>query len=194
MPDAPVPAVYFHSDAIEGAGKDLVGRRSAGQSFLKGWLRCMDSETLSFVVDNEAAQKACIETLKALGERRVVTVHRLQGPPTFAQAGPVFFPAPGYMKAAWLRQRAEPTSCSLVGLSHTVSTGRVMAGFHTLLGEPVEDWDAIICTSRAVQSVVARQMEEEAAFYRQRFGAARVPMPQLPVIPLGIETAAVPAE
>ncbi|MEN8896479.1 MAG: hypothetical protein ABF248_10380 [Yoonia sp.] len=32
------PAIFFHSDAVEGEGKDLVGRRSAGQSFLKGYL------------------------------------------------------------------------------------------------------------------------------------------------------------
>ena len=32
------PAIFFHADAVEGKGKDLVGRRSVGQSFLKGYL------------------------------------------------------------------------------------------------------------------------------------------------------------
>ena len=32
------PALFFHPDQIEGAGRDLVGRRSAGSSFLAGWL------------------------------------------------------------------------------------------------------------------------------------------------------------
>ena len=32
------PDIFFHPDAVESEGKDLVGRRSAGQSFLKGWL------------------------------------------------------------------------------------------------------------------------------------------------------------
>jgi len=64
-----------------------------------------------------------------------------------------------------------------------------MEGMHNLIAEPVEPWDAIICTSRAVQSVVKTQMELEAEYYRRRFGAARVPIPQLPLIPLGIHAA-----
>ncbi len=77
----------------------------------------------------------------------------------------------------------------MVGITHTMSTRRIIEGLHELMSQPVEAWDGIICTSRAVQSVVRRHLDIEAAYFTQRFGAARVPQPQLPVIPLGIDTA-----
>lgn len=38
MSQQTAPAIFFHADAVESKGKDIVGRRSAGQSFLKGFL------------------------------------------------------------------------------------------------------------------------------------------------------------
>jgi hypothetical protein len=40
-----------------------------------------------------------------------------------------------------------------------------------------------------VQSVLKQHLKAEAAYFRQRFGASRVPFPQLPVIPLGVDSA-----
>ena len=188
MPDQS-PALYFHPDMLEGPDRPLVGRRSAGSSFLKGWLRCFDGEELRFVVDGEAEARACREIMAERGESRPLRIDALNGAPDFLDAGTVFFPTPGFSRAPWLRLRGDPARCSLVGITHTVSTRRIIEGLHALMSEPVEDWDAIICTSRAVRSVVARQFAEEEAFFRARFGATRVPQPQLPVIPLGIETA-----
>ena len=189
MTTGPTPAIYFHPDAVEGAGKDLVGRRSAGQSFLKGFLRHCPGPVIRAVTDGPIGAKAFREAAAALGETRPIEVGMLCDGSDFTGPGTIFFPAPGYRNAAWLRQRFGNQSCSLVGITHTVSTRRVIEGLHNLMIEPVEEWDALICTSHAVKSVVARQFELEAEFIRQRFGATRVPLPQLPVIPLGIETA-----
>ncbi|MCB5199351.1 glycosyltransferase family 4 protein [Loktanella sp. TSTF-M6] len=180
------PAIFFHSDAIEGEGKDLVGRRSAGQSFLRGFLRHVPGEMVHALVETPAAAKAFDAVARGLGETRTLSAVALNSGADFTGVGTIFFPGPGYMQAAWQRQRFGAAACSLVGITHTVSTRRVMEGLHKLLAEPVHDWDAVICTSRAVQSVVARQMEEEVLFYADRFGATRMPIPQLPVIPLGI--------
>ena len=183
------PAIFFHPDAVEGAGKDLVGRRSAGQSFLRGFLSHVPGEAVHAVAEDGKAATAFGEAARALGETRPVTTWTLRGESDFTAAGTVFFPGPGYLSAAWRRQPFGADRCSLVGITHTVSTRRVIVGLHHLMLDPVEDWDAIICTSRAVHSVVARQLEEEAAFIRDRFGATRVPLPQLPVIPLGVHAA-----
>ena len=183
------PAIFFHADAIEGAGKDVVGRRSAGQSFLRGFLAHVPGDAVHVVTEDAKAARAFEETAQALGDMRPVRAYPLRGDADFTQAGTVFFPGPGYLGAGWRRQRFGADRCSLVGITHTVSTRRVIEGLHHLMLDPVEDWDAIICTSRAVHSVVARQMEEEAAYIRDRFGATRVPVPQLPVIPLGIHAA-----
>lgn len=182
------PALFFHPDAIESAGKDLVGRRSAGQSFLKGFLAHVPGDQVGVVTQTKAGIEGFRKLLAEMGETRPVDGSVLRGQ-DFTRHGTIFFPGPGYMDATWRRQRYQPNACSLVGITHTVSTRRVMEGMHRLLIEPVEPWDAIICTSRAVHAVVARQMEEEAAFLKDRFQAGRVPLPQLPIIPLGIQTA-----
>ncbi len=186
----PVPAIFFHPDQIEGAGKDLVGRRSAGTGFLNGWLAHAGGSEVRVVTDIPGHGRVLEDLLRERGEGRPIRATALQGGGDFSQAGCVFFPGPAYQGASWRRQRLGPQNCSLVGLTHTVSTRRIIEGFHALMSEPVEEWDAIICTSRAVRSVVARQFEAEADYFRQRFGATRVPQPQLPVIPLGVEAAA----
>lgn len=183
------PAIYFHPDAIEGEGRDLVGRRSAGQSFLRGFLEHMPGDEVRVVTNHAAAAKAFDTVARDLGETRRVHAKPLRGDHDFTTFGTVFFPAPGFMSATWRRQRFGPERCSLVGITHTVSTRRVIENLHNLMLEPVEPWDAIICTSKAVQSVVARQFELSADYIRQRFGATRVPQPQLPIIPLGIHAA-----
>ena len=183
------PAIFFHPDAVESEGKDLVGRRSSGQSFLKGFLAHVPGDVVNAVTEGPGAAKTFEALVRQMGETREVKVQTLRGQKGFTDAGAIFFPGPGYMGAAWRRQRFDPAACSLIGITHTVSTRRVIEGMHALLAEPVEPWDAIICTSRAVQSVVRRQMELEGEYYRSRFGATRVPVPELPLIPLGIHAA-----
>jgi glycosyltransferase involved in cell wall biosynthesis len=60
-----------------------------------------------------------------------------------------------------------------------------MQGILDLRAAPQAEWDAIICTSKAVHASILHNMNEADAHLLQRFG--RVPArPQLPVIPLGI--------
>ncbi|NCO85286.1 MAG: glycosyltransferase family 4 protein [Rhodobacterales bacterium] len=186
MNSTATPALYFHPDQIEGEGRDLVGRRSAGQSFLAGFLRHMPGDSVQCLVETQAGGQAFDKIARSLGETRPITTHVLRGGGDFTSAGCVFFPTPGYSNAPWRRQQLGPDRCSLVGITHTMSTARIIMGLHHLMSEPVEPWDAIICTSRAVRAVVERQFEAETAYFRQRFGATRMPLPQLPVIPLGI--------
>ena len=182
------PAIFFHPDAIESDGKDLVGRRAAGQSFLRGFLQHVPGPQINAVTQDKAAAVVFNDVARALGETREIKVSQLRGNSDLTQAGTIFFPGPGYLNAAWRRQRFGPAKCSLVGITLTMSTRRVIEGLHKLMLEPVEPWDAIICTSRAVHSVVSRQLALEAEFITQRFGARRVPQPMLPIIPLGIHT------
>lgn len=180
------PAIFYHPDAVEGMGKELVGRRSAGQSFLRGFIDHVPDETLHAVTQHQGTANSFSDLLQDLGVSRQVNIKTLRGPSDFTSQETIFFPGSDFLNANWRRQHFGPKRCSLVGVTHTMSTRRVISDVHKLMLEPVEEWDAIICTSRAVQSVVARQFELEVEFIRQRFGGTRVPLPQLPVIPLGI--------
>lgn len=181
-------ALFFHADAVESKDKEIVGRRSSGQSFLKGYLRHVGGDIVHGVTETKSAADTFENAVRDLGDARPVSTRYLRGADGFADLDTVFFPGPGFLGATWRRQRFNPKSCSLVGITHTVSTRRVIEGLHGLISEPVEDWDAVICTSRAVQSVVREQFLKEAEYFQTRFGAKRVPMPQLPLIPLGINT------
>ena len=182
------PAIFYHPDAIETKGKPLVGRRSSGQSFLKGFLRHIEGDTLSVAASSKSHAQEFLKIAREMGDKRPVKYFSAHGKQPYHEAGTFFFPGPGFMEFHWSRVRQDPKMCSFVGITHTVSTRRIVKSLHDIVSEPVEDWDAIITTSRAVQAVVARQMEEETEYFKHRFGATRVPIPQLPVIPLGINT------
>lgn len=190
MATTALPAFYFHPDAVETKGKDLVGRRSAGQTALRGFLDHLAVDDIAVLTENQRGLDAFRALLADLGDTRPVQAATLSGLGDFSKFGTVFFPVPGFVSAAWRRQRFGANSCSLVGITHTVSTRRVIEQLHAMMLEPIEPWDAVICTSQAVRTVVQRQFDLSAEYIRRRFGATRVPQPQLPVIPLGIETAA----
>jgi glycosyltransferase involved in cell wall biosynthesis len=183
------PAIFFHVDQVEGLGRNLNGRRSAGSGFLHGWIAHSEGDEIRALVSNQNDAKELAEILQKRGETRPLRAVSLKGG-DFTGFGCVFFPGPNYKGATWRRQRLGPNRVSLVGVTHTVSTRKIVERFHSLMSEPVEDWDAIICTSRAVRSVVARHFESEAEYFRCRFGATRVPQPQLPIIPLGVNASA----
>lgn len=179
-------AIFFHADAIEGEGKDLVGRRSAGQSFMRGYFEHVQGDTIGVLTNRKKDIETAQNVALGFGSQRPIDGTALRGKVDFTKHGTIFFPGPGYLDAPWRRQHFDPKACSLVGITHTVSTRRVMEGLHDLLLKPVEPWDAIICTSRAVHSVVQMQLEKQVDYIKTRFGASRVPVPHLPIIPLGI--------
>ncbi|NDV02515.1 glycosyltransferase family 4 protein [Pseudoroseicyclus tamaricis] len=181
-------ALYFHPDQIEGEGRDLVGRRSAGEGFLKAWVRHGPTGELGVLTETPTHAAALEKALSARDMPRALRSHALSSGGDLSALGTIFFPTPGYSSAPWARLRHGPASASFVGLTHTVSTRRIVESLHDLLTQPVEPWDAVICTSRAVKSVMEKHFQAEADYLRHRYGAARVPLPQLPVIPLGIHT------
>ena len=96
---------------------------------------------------------------------------------------------------AWLRRGAgAELAYSLVGLIHTLGPPAIR---HQIIGSalaPVQPWDALICTSPAVRSVVEQLLEQQEAWHAERFGASRQPRPQLPLIPLGVAAAPLAAQ
>ena len=93
-----------------------------GQSFLKGFLTHVGGDHVSVVTQTDAAAKTFETVARQLGETREIRASTLRGQKGFTDAGAIFFPAPGYMDAAWRRQRFNPAACSLIGITHTVST------------------------------------------------------------------------
>ena len=181
-------AIFHHPDAVESPDKPLAGRRTAGQSFLGGYARHVKAQELHCAAGNQAHVEHFRELMTEYGWDGPVNGMLMHQPATLGKPGVVFLPGPGLGAHAWPRRRIGQRHFSLCGITHTVSTRRIMEGLMDTLTGPVEDWDAIICTSKAVHSVVDNQLDEVEAYLSRRFGARRVPRPMLPIIPLGIHT------
>src|SRR5207248_1181911 len=65
--------------------------------------------------------------------------------------------------------------------------GAVMEVIANWLIAPVQPWDAVICTSKAVRDAVDTVVEAQTAYLGARLGPVRPSLPQLPVIPLGVD-------
>ena len=61
-----------------------------------------------------------------------------------------------------------------------------MDAIEDILTAPVQPWDALICTSRAVQNNVRRILDAKADYLGRRLGASKFILPELPIIPLGV--------
>ncbi len=186
LPAQTTAALFFHPEAYSTGGPKLMGRHAAGESFLRGFLAHGRNSEFWLQVEDQAHARAFVRAAKAAGRTgqvRVVDKHSLG---SLAQPGAIFYPGPGIGAYAWQRAGFGHGAWSLCGITHTISSTSAMESLTGLLTAPVQPWDAVICTSTAGQAAVQRMWQAQADYLRQRLGAQRLVLPQLPVIPLGI--------
>jgi starch synthase len=191
-PALPV-GLYYHPDAYVAAGRRrLMGRHSAGAGFLGALLAMPEIGRVVPVADDARMAEGFREAVAAAGRRDLPTdpVPGLRPDMIGAAAPTLVLPDPNLSAHAWRRRRFDQRAYSLCGTTHTTATRQVMDMIADLRLAPVQPWDALVCTSAAVKSMVRSMLDEQAAYLRDRFGAARIPEPQLPVVPLGIDCAA----
>lgn len=180
-------AIYFHPDGYVTARDDLKGRHVAGESFLIGFLR--HSGLPEFFCCGESREFAggffALAEKHAPGRPLKMITH--DGLQALAEPGCLFIPGANIEQFAWERRRVGQRAYSICGVTHTTAEHPPMYG--GLLTAPLQPWDALICTSEAARSSIEAILLPYADYLRHRFGAERIPMPRLPVIPLGIDTA-----
>ncbi|MBL8485984.1 MAG: glycosyltransferase family 4 protein [Rhodocyclaceae bacterium] len=192
-PPAAAPAdaaIYFAADAYTTSGRaKLMGRHAAGEGFLRALARDGTAPIDCYSANRrEAAGLASLA--KAWGSARPVRwiPHgQLAG---LRPAGALFYPGPNLGDLAWQRRRLDPAAYSLTGVTHTTASHGATDAIADLLTAPLEPWDALVCTSRAVVDSVRRLWAAEGEWLRERLGAGRVPEPLLAEIPLGADCAA----
>jgi alpha-maltose-1-phosphate synthase len=181
--------VHYETDGYSFKYK-VMGRQSAGIGFMRAVANAAP-EKLWCYARSQSAAKECADMLSHYGAKTtgVVWVPFLE-PNRLAEAGLLYRPDPNVAIQAWQRlQYVNPNSYSLCGVTHTTATGDVMEVLTGMLVAPLEDWDAVICTSRAVRDSVKVLVESQSEYLRERVGATRISLPQLPVIPLGVHCA-----
>jgi glycosyltransferase involved in cell wall biosynthesis len=182
-------AIYLHPNGFDTTGQQLLGRHSAGESFLRGYIRHADVDRFHFwnVANRPQAE------LQALVERicppakpvNWIAPTRRQ---TLADPGVVNLPGPDLSEEAWLRRYVGPRTYSLCGITHTTATATVMRILPELLISPTEDYDALICTSAAVRESVESQLDLVREYLAAERGPRRRGEPQRVTIPLGVNT------
>jgi glycosyltransferase involved in cell wall biosynthesis len=181
-------AILYAPDGYVSKGRAMLGRRVAGDSFLNGLLRHGGLESLVGLMLNDREGPGFQEEIRARAPNIQVQTANFESPQLLAKAGSLFLPGPGLESYAyWRRRSGNQRAFSLCGVTHTTSTDRVMDALAHSLTAPVQPWDAIICTSRAVQSMVRRQLQENVAYLQNALGATRAGIPMLPMIPLGVD-------
>lgn len=106
-----------------------------------------------------------------------------------ARHGTVLRGQPYLSELSWLRRAAglDP-AYSLVGLIHTIAPPAVRERIAASAMAPTHSWDALVCTSPAVQQSMRDMFDALANHCSARLGATRSPRPQLPLIPLAVES------
>ncbi len=180
-------ALFFHPDGFDTTGARLMGRHSAGESFLRGFLRHADVEQFEmWNISNRSTEEMHALVSRIEPPRRPVRWHAGRG--TLGEVGVLNMPTPGLEEEAWMRRPYGETSYSICGITHTTATEIVMRVLSGMLFSPLHDHDALICTSSAVRASVEAQLEGVREYITGEYGPRRRPEPLRVTIPLGVKT------
>ncbi len=185
-------AIMLDKEAYDAAGlKRPMGRNSAGEGFLKGFLRHADVERIYLWNNRGRPQKDLEGFVQTLGPpARPVTWIDEADRLGLADAGALYIPSPELQMEAWARRAVGSTAYSITGVTHTIAETYIMDQMAGLLTAPMEPWDALVCTSRAARNAVETELQAVAEYLHERFGVTRLPPAQLVTIPLGVEAGA----
>jgi D-inositol-3-phosphate glycosyltransferase len=108
-----------------------------------------------------------------------------------AESGVLLRGQPDLYDLAWMRRRrASDRAYSLVGMIHTIAPPAMRQVIAMTAVAPMHPWDALICTSPSVRDGLVEMFAGWGQHLAERTGGRPPPLPQLPVIPLGVDGAA----
>lgn len=180
-------AIQFNTEPYDAAIPRPMGRNSAGEGFLRGFLNHAEVDRFHLWNVHDQDQLELEALLERLGPaRRPVEWLGRGDREGLREAGALYIPTPELPGEAWARRALGSTAYSLTGVTHTIAEPYIMDQIGGLLLAPVEPWDALICTSNAGRKAVETLLEAVAAYLQERFGATRIAPAQLVTIPLGV--------
>ena len=198
MPDLFPAALMLPGDAFDLDSHQVMGRRVAGRSFVRGLVRNLRPlEHLNILVSKPEE----IISLKSLLQPVLPPQAKLKfhigfSPDILVDVGALHVPDPGLARWALLREGRATNSLSITGVIHTLCSQNVISSLENLAVAPLEPWDALVCTSTAGRDVVAQAIASQHEALSRRYGVCLPPPPgpQLPVIPLAIEDSLPPVD
>ena len=177
------PALIFSPDLLPDQGR-LNGRRWSSQLLLQLWLKATQKEGLDLLTVDPNVLDLLRSAVSESYPQHLFRYCSITDPNSLSANGALFVPDPSLGAWASWRQAVGHQAFSLIGQIHTLSTTAAMNMLDALVVEPVQEWDALICSSTAGRDVVERLLEDRREQLKRRCGATHFPSPQLPVIPL----------
>jgi glycosyltransferase involved in cell wall biosynthesis len=181
-------ALFAAGDAYSTEQK-IMGRQSAGQSFIRGIALALPRGVIPALGPSMAGGQALQRQLQDSGFEGSLRWSTLPDFGAAAHSGSLYFPGPPTRELAAVRNAAQPGAFSLMGLTHTVASKGATDEIAALVLPPFKPWDALICTSQAALTFVSQLHEDMRQYWREHTGATRFNPVHTPVIPLGINTA-----
>ena len=179
-------AIWFAADGFD-PSLGINGRRVAGESFLRGFLAHAEVTEFVSLAHGASAHAEFAAFAKANGVTRPMRNVRLDAPGRLSPVEVVYYAAPLGPQEFWRRAPYGAAAWALCGITHTTATPAIMQAVFDMRAAPQMPWDAVICTSMAVQTSLRTLMELAEDHLATRFAKAALPArPLLPVIPLGV--------
>ncbi len=180
-------AIYYDPDGYDTGRKKLMGRHAAGEGFLLGFAKHAEVSPFYCYADSRNYLRQFSDMVRSRrkdAEVSWVQRGRLDG---LEQPGCLFIPGPGLGPFAWRRRALTDRSYSLCGVTHTTATHAIMDVFGDLVMDPVQEWDALVCTTRVVRETAEKVTGAYIEHLSSYLGAKHFSLPQFRVIPLGVD-------
>jgi len=181
-------AIFYQPEGYDTGRQKLMGRHAAGEGFLKGFLRHSGVDTLYCYAATKEFAGHFQRLVGGFGNKRPVRwldERDASGPKA---PGTLYLPDPSLAASAWRRRAVGQRLYSITGITHTTASAGAMDWISGLLTAPVQSWDALICTSSVVRETIELVLDQQQEYLGRRVGADTFTRPQLPIIPLGVDT------
>jgi starch synthase len=184
-----LPVILFEPEGYVLDGPKLMGRQSAGNSFLRAAIAAAEKSTDPALVAWTPLHSSATVFKQVVGQFSPkvkpdwIQTGQLD---RLAKHGSLFLPGPGLAEAARQRLRVGPAAYSLTGATYTLCSHLAMDAIIDIIPAPVMPWDALICATSVAQHAVRSLFQLQAEYLAWRFGISNFVIPQLPIIPFGI--------
>ncbi len=181
-------AIFYSKDAFRINKKKIMGRQVAGNDFLQAYCKYTDYSEFWLYSKTKEEVNDFAQFANSEGVNKPINFINYGNTGALKEPGLLFYPGPNLSISSKNRSFFKDNSWSICGVTHTTSSSRVMQEIESLVYSPIQKWDALICTSKSVYLNVLKIIKVTEENLKYKLNATRFIRPQLPVIPLGINT------
>ena len=177
----------FHPQGFLSRPSNPFGKDIANAALFRGLLEHGRFSNFAILNQTNVSSDQIISSL-GLSSASTIISTSLDNTSFPAQCGTLLRGQPYLSELAWIRRhKGLDTAYSLVGLIHTIAPPAVRQEMAASIFAPTYEWDALVCTSPAVQQAMNSMFDSLVEHYSSRFKALKIPRPSLPLIPLAVD-------